>query len=423
MTVHGTPAHPARGEPRGAAPVKPVESPASVYAYPEALERVWVAMAHAKAPRSSEGEAIDRVAPAATRLSELFTTARPVAFPDYGGDTESRVAYGLFFVPQTWVRTRLALAEVVEARGRALGRDGVVSVLDLGAGLGAAGWGAAHWLVARDPTLRARLVAVDRSAESLRDFVAAVEAVPSSDRRLDVETVVADLAAGPAPAVLARAPFHLVVVSFALNEAFPPPADDAARAWLASLSGLLADDGVLLVVEPALRETASRLRDLARPLVASGALHALAPDLDGRVALPHDDLRFVDHEVRRWRKPRSLVRLNRTLRRSLDELTFSFVALSRTPAPGFPAAPRRVRLTSPFARLKGRRAFTALGADGTRATFDLLERTLADEATRARVLSIERGDHVEVLDATPLRERGWWRLAGPDALRVAWTPR
>src|SRR5207245_1419868 len=92
----------------------PVDS--SVLAYPTEIERRFVEGARARAPRSSENECIDRLVPAASRLSDLFTVARPDEFPDYAADAEARLAYGLLFFPQTWARVRFALAEAVEAR-------------------------------------------------------------------------------------------------------------------------------------------------------------------------------------------------------------------------------------------------------------------------------------------------------------------
>ncbi|MFO0933209.1 MAG: methyltransferase domain-containing protein [Planctomycetota bacterium] len=401
--------------------MKAPTDPASVLVYPPALERRVVEAVHALAPRSTEGEAIDRLIPAARELSDLFTVRRPSVFPDYAADAMMRFAYGLYFAPQTWVRTRLALAEALEPRPRALGADGRVHVLDLGAGLGTAGLAAAHFLRTRAGATSVRLVAVDRSSAALSALAAQVASSPDL-AGVDVAPVVGDLARLDALPAAAAGPFDLIVVSFALNEAFPPGDDAAPRAWLASLATRLAPTGVLLVVEPALHATATRLRTLVAPLAEAGTLAVLAPDLHGRIAAPHPDPRFVDHEVRRWALPESVKRVNRILRRSLDELTFAFVALSPTAAPPYPDAPRRVRVTSPFGRLKGRRAFTSLDTTGARPTFDLLERTLSDD-DETRVRAIERGDHVEILDCRPLGEPGWSRLPGPDAVRTAWHPR
>jgi hypothetical protein len=422
----------------------------SVLFYPEDVERRWVAAAQALAPRSTENETIDRLADTARQLSNLFTTERPAVFPDYAASEEARIAYGLLFFPQTWARIRFALVEAIETRGWSPA-GGDVSILDLGAGLGAAGWSAAQLLLARGLAKRVRLTSVDRSKAALDAIPVAMTQSPSATRGIHLETHVADLVEFVASPAARRTPFDVVLISFALNEAFAssapvvaiapaapsaaapdapvapaaaaaPSSDDAARAWLRDVAGLLRPNGLLVVIEPALRETATRLRDLVRPLVAAGGLFVLAPDLDGTISAPPTDARFFDHEVRRWRAPASLHRLNLKLRRSLNELTFSFLALSPTAPAPFPQSPRRARLTSPIARMKGRKAFTAIEANGGRATFDILDRTLDDDATAA-LLAVERGDHVEISDSTALKEPGWWRIAGPAALRVAWRPR
>src|SRR5262245_42511074 len=169
--------------------------PASVLAYPHDVERVFLDAARARAPRSTEDECVDRLAERARRLSDLFTTERPDGpdrFPDYAASEESRIAYGLLFFPQTWVRTRFALAEAVEARGWRPARPQTV-ILDLGAGLGAAGFSAAQFLVARGLADRARILAVDRSKAALDALTDAKTRCPSS-RGISVETRVADLA-------------------------------------------------------------------------------------------------------------------------------------------------------------------------------------------------------------------------------------
>jgi hypothetical protein len=139
------------------------------------------------------------------------------------------------------------------------------------------------------------------------------------------------------------------------------------------------------------------------------------------VCAPPPNPAFFDHEVRRWRAPASVKTMNRRLGRSLDELTFSFLVLSPRALPVAPPDPRRTRLTSPLARLKGRLAVTGLDGDGARSTYDLLERHV-DDAARSRLKGVERGDHVLLPRIAPLREPGWFRIASPADLEVLWHP-
>jgi SAM-dependent methyltransferase len=364
---------------------------------------------------------VDRLWRAASALSDLFTTDRPERFPDYAADEDLRLAYGLYFAPQTWVRVRFPLAEAVQARGWRPPADRALRVLDLGAGLGTAGWSAAQWCVENGLAPGAALLAVDRSPAALDALSDLARPDLPCTRGLHFSTRVADFAdvGGSPRGDLGR--HDLVVLSFALNEAFPEGSDAAARTFLLALRDALEPGGLLLVVEPALRGTSERLRALVRPLVEAGAWHVLAPDLNGRVAGPPPDPRFFDHEVRRWRSPGTVRTINRRLARSLDELTFSFLALSSAAPAPLPATPRRTRLTSPLARLKGRLACTGLDTDGARSTYDLLERHLSGD-DRRRLAGAERGDHVQFPRLSPLREAAWFRVPDPSAFEIAWHP-
>jgi hypothetical protein len=403
-------------------PRRPAD-PRAVREFPLDLEAAWVAQAHARAPRSTPTEAVDRLWRAASTLSDLFTTGRPESFPDYAADPDLRLAYGLFFAPQTWVRARFPLAEAADARGWRPAGDRPLRVLDLGAGLGSAGWSVAQWCIARGLSPSADLRAVDRSRAALDAFERLAGGGLEAARGLRVTTRVASLAdsIGGGAAAPAAGRYDLVVVSFALNEAFGEGADEPARAFLLGLRDLVEPHGLLLVLEPALRATAERLRALARSLVEQGAWHVVAPDLDGHVGAPPSDPRFFDHEVRGWRRPACVTTINRRLRRSLRELTFAFLALSPTALAPFPPTPRRTRLTSPLARLKGRLACTGVDADGARSTYDLLERHLTEE-DRARLLEAERGDHVVLPQLVALRERSWYRVTEPRHFHLAWHP-
>ena len=162
-----------------------------------------------------------------------------------------RAEYARDIAPRTEAALARVLAEVYGARGVAP----PTRAIDLGAGTGAAG-----------RVLRARfgetfeVVAVDRTAgPGLVRANLAVElpAVPGGDARFD-----------------------LVVAAHLLNELFVDraPAERVAlrarrvRAW----STLLTPNGVLILLEPALRETSRELLAVRDQVLAAG-LHVVAP--------------------------------------------------------------------------------------------------------------------------------------------------
>ena len=90
---------------------------AALRAVPAAIERWWLAQATEALGAAGTEETLERLRPVVRALSESFTSDRPVRYADYATDAPRRAAYGLYFGPQSWVRTRLVLAEAVRVRG------------------------------------------------------------------------------------------------------------------------------------------------------------------------------------------------------------------------------------------------------------------------------------------------------------------
>ena len=164
----------------------------SCRAYAPDVEAFWVERAkHAAGTASFEG-ALSRVIPVAAAVSDRFTTERPEQFRDYHQNSETLLAYGIFFFPQSWCRVRFALAEAADLRGWAVPADRPVRILDLGAGTGAAGLSAARWCLSRGAP-SARLDAVDHSPAALRVLEELARATPAPRGDVRVATRAADL--------------------------------------------------------------------------------------------------------------------------------------------------------------------------------------------------------------------------------------
>jgi SAM-dependent methyltransferase len=385
---------------------------------PAAVEAFWVERARRRAPGDpTPMAAVARTVDDVSALSDLFTVARPERFPDYGGDAQA-VAYGLWFFPQTWCRVRFPLAEAI-ARGWAPPTDRPARVLDLGAGTGAAGLSAARRLLAGGAPA-VRLDAVDRSPRALAYVDALAREAPPPRGRLDVRLFEADLVADDLPA--GREPYDLVLLAFAANEAFSTLSDDDAAERLARFAGRLAPTGLLVVLEPALRTTAERLRRLAAAAQERAGLHAFGPQPFDAPWRPRDGGRFWPHEVRTWRCPKSVATLNARLRRSVTELEFSFASLSPAAPRPLEASPSTFRLTSPLARKKGRRLFTGLATNGLEYRYDLLERNVDPDDAR-RLADVERGDLLTAARLEPHAEAGSFRVpSGADLTRLFGIP-
>jgi SAM-dependent methyltransferase len=383
---------------------------------PPDVEAFWAERARLSPGR---GPARGRLVEAARALSDLFTTERPGSFPDYAADADALAAYGLYFFPRTWCQVRFPVAEAVELRGwRPAGKR--ARVLDLGSGPGAAGFSVARQLLARWVAESVHLVAVDRSAASLAALSDLVHAAPTLHGPLTVETRRGDLRDLDAALRPGDGPFDAIVAAHSMNEAFSEAPDADAVAWLRGLRARLAPGGFVLVVEPALRATSLRVRRVAAAACEGGTFFPKSPELGNEPWRPREDGRFWPHEVRSWTVPDGLARLNRTLRRNVRELSFSFALLGDVPGPVAAPVPNWFRLTSPIAKAKGRLVWTGLCADGQEHAFDALLRDVIDADS---MHGYERGDVLDATNVEPLRGERSWRVLAPVALPFLSHPR
>ncbi len=163
-----------------------------------------------------------------------------------------------------------------------------------------------------------------------------------------------------------------------------------AADYIATLTELLAPDGLLLLIEPALQETSERLERIRDAVIMKGGVYVWAPCLHQYPCPLLASGRFWCHEVRRWDPPESLRFLNRHLHRTENALKFSFLALGRCP-------PQEniidsFRLLSSWAKTKGKWIASGCAADGHRHEYQVLKREGSKGGIANRINESERGD-------------------------------
>ena len=375
-------------------------------AYPASAEAFWVGAAERETTASGD-EALERLASGVARLSDLFTTDRPDGrFPDYFSEGALLAAYGVFFLPQSFIRTSFALAQCWELRGWRPG-SATPRILDLGAGPGSCGVAAAHRLLQLGMK-SVRLCALDRSPSALAGAEGFASAVLGP--RAEVSTRVGDAAREE---TWPDGDFDLIVAGFVLNE-MPHLDAKGLAGWVDRLRRRLAPGGLLLIIEPALRVTSERLQRLSDSLV-SASFHRLGSDLE---PLPCPQLlagEHWNHEARRWVAPASAEFVNRRLHRDLREVKFSFAAFSQVPPPALPAG--AVRLVSDVQIIKGLLRFIVV-RQGALESVEVPTRGLSKHEVKKLAATFGRGD-VVAYDHPPSPKL---RLEGVSALRVIWSP-
>lgn len=376
-----------------------------VILYPETFENWWLARASEATPKASPGQVLSRHEPVVARLSDAFTLDRTDVAPDVYRSRQEIDAYGLFFFPQTVCRSVCVVRELIEDVGWKPPQGRPLRVLDLGCGSGGASFGFLHEVLSSFPDVPIEHFGVDRSPDNLdaaRDCAA--ECFSDNGSTIQWNWLRRDITGSGFS--WERSPFNkpwdVILLGFSFGEFTAGLEDEAVADALLELSDALAENGVAIVLEPALMETSVRLEICRDAVAATGAHRILAPCLHNGPCPALAEKRFWCHEVRRWRPPESLATINTRLHREIRFLKFSFLVFG----PGEPVAssgPERFRLVSPMAKKSGQLTCKGCAGDGQIHTYEWLTRHLSKEEIK-NDLGLERGDRVEIPNLKPLAD-------------------
>ena len=258
--------------------------------------------------------------------------------------------------------------------------DDPLRVLDLGAGAGAMSLGAIVHAASVGATRPIVIDALDRDAAALQILA---DAVPAAAAALGVTASVvtrrADLAGAALP------PAELILAGTVLNELDAAAALALTRAALAAL----AEDGALVIVEPALRDTTRALHRLRDAVIGAGAAHVFAPCTRRGAPCPMlADERDWCHEERSATLPPRAARLAQVTGLRDGAMKYSYLVLRHRPGHvgGDDAA---VRVVGHPERSKGKLEMPVCGQAGL-VQLRVLKR---DRATIGRAaLRARRGD-------------------------------
>jgi len=354
----------------------------------------------------SQAAAAGQLAAAVRRVSLAYRREQG-SLSELMRDREAIDARLAFFLPRDLPKLFLPLRELAAAG--ALPRASELRVLDLGAGLGTSGLGAAAFLLGSEHAERVHIYAIDVDTEALavaqrlgRELSAAHGFALEIDTAVrPLELVVGERAGGQ---------YDLIVLGLVLNEI---DGQDGAAA-LSALCQRLTPGGALIVLEPALRETSRALQHTRDALVSAGrAPHVFAPCLHTRPCPLLERERDWCHERIQLALPADAAALARAAGLRDEDLTFSYLTLRNSPGSlaalrTGPAALYRV-VGGPLIT-KGKRELLVCGSDQAR-VLRRLDRKASEanqafeQARRGSVLAVEAGD-----------------IAGPDRAIGAETP-
>ena len=374
--------------------------------YPDAAESYWLCQAEA-ITQLQGNDAIERLTPSVAQLSDLFTTERPEKnFPDYFNNPEQLAAYGLFFLPQSFVRTAFAMSQALDFR-KWQPPQKAIRILDLGSGPGSCGTSAA-WQLQERFSSAVDLSFVDRSPSALVAAESFAQAVLKNDAKISSR-----IGDASRPETWPPGSFDIIIAGFVLNEMSRLTEKDLLQ-WVQSMSNVLNPGGLILILEPALKITSERLQRLSDSIVHHKIISRIGPDLDDSPCPQLATGIHWSHEVRAWTIPSATERINRKLHRDLREIRFSFSAFSNQSLPSIPT--NALRIVSDIQIIKGLVRFIGISR-GVLQTVEISTRGLSKHDIKIKAASIERGD--TVAHSLPVASKV--RLPDFDSLQIIWS--
>jgi hypothetical protein len=344
-------------------------------------------------------------APLATRAltqaivdrSRRYTSERDQLSADRGGDLAARA---MFFTIADAMKIAIPLGELGH-RG-ALPAARPLRVVDVGAGCGAMSLGALAVLDELGVDAALDIAAIDSDPRALAIARRAVlDLAGRRGRAVTITTRDDDVTRAKLPAA------DLVVLGSVINELPAPAGLDLVQRALAAL----ADDGAVIIVEPALRDTSRRLHELRDAVIASGRGHVFAPCT--RTEAPCPALADPDdwcHEDRALALPRRTAELARITHLRDSGMKLAYLVLRRQPLGLVPEGAAAWRVVSAPMPAKGKLELIGCSAAG-RIPLRLLRRhrtadnRAIDDAARGDVVITSAAPddkRVEITDATPV---------------------
>jgi ribosomal protein RSM22 (predicted rRNA methylase) len=304
----------------------------------------------------------DALAQAVVNLSRLFTTSRATLPPRYLDDPAHASAYLAYFLPVNLSKVQVLLDELPSDGGTDT-PDRPMAVLDLGCGPGTGALALLDWLWHRSPE-RAKSVSVlaaDASQAPLRDTERLWEAycqevgISTSGLRCVEGNLEHPLKGDLGKQIVRGGPYDLMIMANCLNELFPTVVDSPAKraAVVAQLLPFLAPHGTIMIVEPALRQTARALHQVRNHLLKQGVCTVYSPCLHEGACPALDRPDDWCHEERPWQTPSVIAAIDREVGFIKDALKFSYLLLRTDGRTIVPRSPQTFRVVSELRELKG----------------------------------------------------------------------
>ena len=390
-------------------------------AYPKEIESFWWRKSTERWPDAGEQKVLNLLRTEIVKQSDLFNKQRSFSPSSYGSRDTSILAYGNFFFPRTWRQLEFVLTEILDFREWGFPRQGVLRILDLGSGSGAAGLSALHLLRKKDIEIPLELKAVDYSGKSLslmrnlhRDMRDLWTSTKLSTERRDLRSSLS---------AKNKENYDLIILSSSFNEISSNLELEDAAERILKIVERLKPSGFLIIIEPALRELGNCLHQATALAAERGKIQIHGPYFNGLPCpLPSMDSPYHSHEVRDGLPTETCRKLNSPLGLNLKDLKFSFTALSGKEPSKFEESASVLRIVSPVSKRKGLHFFVGIAADGKEYVYEIQSRDMLKEE-RKSVELLQRGDVLVIERSQGIGGEQRIRIPNVSAIRTLFAPR
>lgn len=353
--------------------------------------------------KSRHSRALRRVRDEMRRLSQDFISGRP-------SESKHSDAYFLYNFPSNAAKTLHAIGGVVKHHPYLFTAKNRYRMLDVGCGDAAGMVGSYYALKDTDRAVEFHFTGIDSSKRMLDRAKDTMRWCTGQDS--SVKTRFLWMNAIDIRTVTYRKKYDVILLINSLAEI----ARDGTlpRDFMGTLYGALDDNGLLVVIEPALKESARRLMTLRDDLARHKAMQILLPCLH-ESACPLWKVESRDewcHQSVEWSVPEYLRIINEGLNREIDLLKFSSVVAVKSKV--HQAIPDGFRVISRLLVEKGK-ARCFLCAEQGRIELVMMDR--ARSKSNSDFGDIEKGNVVSVEKAV-VRRPDYWEVVENTAVRI-----
>lgn len=291
-------------------------------------------------------------------LSRLFTRDREQLKTQYLADERLRLAYLSYFLPVNAGKVQTVLNELPESDANSH-NTAPFRVLDVGSGPGTGALAVLDWM--QRPSCRERAVEVT-AVEGVRAALDEADALWDAYcrnhllQKARLHRVHADLERNAWLRSLNQStPYHVIIVANTLNELYrhsPNPVERQVQ-LIQTLLERLHPSGALIIIEPALRQTARQLHRVRDRLLALQLCTVYSPCLHEQscpALIREDDW---CHEERPWVPPPWITAIDKEVGFIKDALKFSYVTFRKDGATIVPRSGDVFRVVSELRPMKG----------------------------------------------------------------------